>query len=175
MSGSLISFGSARKYLTSFMTSVNPSRLAFELVKVSHMSSLNVFLKIFQVRRQLEYSIAASRGVSLVKPPTTMEAVREILRNYGCRGLYLGFRLHFSKFRPGLTKLVNDFECAVRDTAGTALYFFEYDGMRHLMGRQRSGEQGPTPSWLPIHSSIVPFVCGSCAGVRNSFLGLLLS
>jgi hypothetical protein len=40
--------------------------------------------------------------------------------------------------------------------------------MRHLMGRQRSGEQGPTPSWLPIHSSIVPFVCGSCAGVRNS-------
>jgi solute carrier family 25 carnitine/acylcarnitine transporter 20/29 len=34
------------------------------------------------------------------------------------------------------------------------------------MGRQRSGEQGPSPSWLPIHSSIVPFVCGSFAGVR---------
>jgi len=81
----------------SFITPVNPSRLAFELVKVSHMSSFNVcFLKNFQVRRQLEYSIAASRGISLVKPPTTMEAIREILRNYGCRGLYLGFRLHFS-------------------------------------------------------------------------------
>ena len=55
---------------------------------------------------------------------------------------------------------------AVRDTAGTALYFLEYDGMRHLLGRQRSGEQGPTPSWLPIHSSLVPFVCGSVSGVN---------
>jgi len=55
--------------------------------------------------------------------------------------------------------------CPVRDTAGTALYFLEYDGMRHLLGRARSGEQGDTPSWLPIHSSLVPFVCGSVSGV----------
>lgn len=53
----------------------------------------------------------------------------------------------------------------VRDTAGTALYFLEYDGMRHLLGRQRSGEQGPTPSWLPVPASVVPFVCGSVSGV----------
>ena len=53
----------------------------------------------------------------------------------------------------------------VRDTAGTALYFLEYDGMRHLLGRHRSGEQGPTPSWLPVPASVVPFVCGSVSGV----------
>jgi solute carrier family 25 carnitine/acylcarnitine transporter 20/29 len=55
----------------------------------------------------------------------------------------------------------------VRDTAGTALYFFEYDAMRHLLGRQRSGEQGPTPAWLPIPTSLIPFVCGSLAGVSS--------
>ena len=55
----------------------------------------------------------------------------------------------------------------VRDTAGTALYFFEYDAMRHLLGRQRSGEQGPPPPWLPIPVSLIPFVCGSFAGVTS--------
>ena len=55
----------------------------------------------------------------------------------------------------------------VRDTSGTALYFLEYDGMRHLMGRLPSGEQGPTPSWLPIPASIVPFFCGSFSGVTS--------
>lgn len=58
-------------------------------------------------------------------------------------------------------------QTSVRDTSGTALYFLEYDGMRHLLGRNRLGEQGPTPSWLPIHPSVVPFFCGSLAGVRS--------
>jgi len=65
-------------------------------------------------------------------------------------GLYMGFPLHF-----------------LRDTSGTALYFLGYDGMRHLLGRQASGEQGPTPPWLPIHSSLVPFFCGSLSGVTS--------
>jgi solute carrier family 25 carnitine/acylcarnitine transporter 20/29 len=55
----------------------------------------------------------------------------------------------------------------VRDTVGTALYFLEYDSMRHVLGRLPSGEQGPTPTWLPIHASVVPFVCGSLAGVTS--------
>ena len=55
----------------------------------------------------------------------------------------------------------------VRDTCGTALYFFEYDAMRHLLGRKRSGEQGRTPTWLPIHASLIPFACGSLAGVSS--------
>jgi len=102
------------------------------------------------VRRQLEYTIAASKGITLVKPPSTVGAVKEIFKSNGIRGLYTGFRLHF-----------------LRDTLGTALYFLEYDGMRHLLGRQRNGEQGPTPSWLPIHPSLVPFVCGSLSGVTS--------
>ncbi|THU87261.1 mitochondrial carrier [Dendrothele bispora CBS 962.96] len=106
--------------------------------------------ELVKVRRQLEYSIAASRGVQLSKAPGTFEAVREIFLTNGISGLYTGFRLHF-----------------VRDTLGTALYFLEYDGMRHLMGRQRSGEQGPTPSWLPINASFVPFLCGSLSGVTS--------
>lgn len=106
--------------------------------------------ELVKVRRQLEYSIAATKGIQLVKPPNTIEAVREIVRTHGISGLYLGFRLHF-----------------LRDTSGTALYFFEYDAMRHLLGRQRSGEQGRTPHWLPIPVSLIPFVCGSFAGVTS--------
>ncbi|KAJ7905621.1 mitochondrial carrier domain-containing protein [Mycena olivaceomarginata] len=106
--------------------------------------------ELVKVRRQLEYTIAASRGVHIVKPPGTVAAVREIIKTRGITGLYTGFRLHF-----------------FRDTLGTGLYFLEYDGMRHLLGRDRNGEQGATPSWLPIHSSLVPFVCGSVSGVTS--------
>ncbi|KAI9057897.1 mitochondrial carrier [Trametes sanguinea] len=106
--------------------------------------------ELVKVRRQLEYTIAASKGVKLVKAPSTMEAVRDIFRTNGLLGLYTGFRLHF-----------------VRDTMGTALYFFEYDGFRYIMGRDASGEQGDTPPWLPIPMSLVPFLCGSLAGVSS--------
>lgn len=106
--------------------------------------------ELVKVRRQLEYTIAASRGLSITKPPGTFQAVREIFSANGLGGLYTGFRLHF-----------------LRDTVGTALYFLEYDGVRHLLGRQRSGEQGSTPPWLPIPASVVPFVCGSFSGVTS--------
>ncbi|SJL00535.1 uncharacterized protein ARMOST_03848 [Armillaria ostoyae] len=106
--------------------------------------------ELVKVRRQLEFAIAASKGVQLTKAPKTWEAVKEIFRSNGITGLYTGFRMHF-----------------VRDTTGTALYFLEYDGMRHLLGRERSGDQGPTPAWLPIPASIVPFFCGSLAGVSS--------
>ncbi|PFH54273.1 hypothetical protein AMATHDRAFT_72776 [Amanita thiersii Skay4041] len=106
--------------------------------------------ELVKVRRQLEYTIAASKGITLIKPPGTFEAVKDIFRTNGVAGLYTAFRLHF-----------------IRDTSGTALYFLEYDGMRHILGRNRSGEQGPTPSWLPIHASLVPFFCGSVSGVTS--------
>nr|GAT53256.1 predicted protein [Mycena chlorophos] len=106
--------------------------------------------ELVKVRRQLEYSIAASKGLHIVKPPGTAAAVKEIFKTSGIRGLYSGFRLHFA-----------------RDTLGTGLYFLEYDGARHLLGRRRNGEQGETPPWLPIPSSLVPFVCGSLAGVTS--------
>ena len=120
-----------------------------------------------QVRRQLEYSIAASKGLRIVKAPSTVDAVKDIFRTNGLLGLYTGFRLHFGEvFCVSHITIPTHFH-AVRDTFGTALYFFEYDGLRHIMGRLPSGEQGPTPSWLPIHSSLVPFLCGSVAGVSS--------
>jgi len=106
--------------------------------------------ELVKVRRQLEYSIAAAQGRKLEKAPSTGKAVMEIVRSNGVRGLYLGFPLHF-----------------LRDTSGTALYFLEYDGMRHVLGRTQSGEQGDTPSWLPIPHSLIPFFCGSLSGVTS--------
>ncbi|KAH6918485.1 mitochondrial carrier domain-containing protein [Coprinopsis sp. MPI-PUGE-AT-0042] len=106
--------------------------------------------ELVKVRRQLEYSIAASKGIALNKAPGTLQAVKEIYKLNGVAGLYVGFKMHF-----------------VRDTTGTALYFLEYDAMRHILGRNRQGDQGETPPWLPIHPSLVPFVCGSLAGVTS--------
>jgi len=74
----------------------------------------------------------------------------DIVRVAGVRGLWSGFPLHF-----------------LRDTCGTALYFWEYDMMRHACGRLPSGEQGPTPAWLPIPAGLIPFTCGSLAGVTS--------
>ena len=55
----------------------------------------------------------------------------------------------------------------VRDTAGTALYFMEYDTMGLGLGRLPSGQQGVIPAWLPIHPTMIPFLCGSIAGVTS--------
>ena len=77
-------------------------------------------------------------------------------------GLYTGWRLHF-----------------IRDTLGTALYFAEYDVMRFYLGRksgdkrdgQRRGleEQGELPQWAKgwLPKGLVPFMCGSVAGVTS--------
>ncbi|KAF8610690.1 mitochondrial carrier [Ceratobasidium sp. AG-I] len=106
--------------------------------------------ELVKIRRQLEYSIAAEKGIVVEKPPGNIDAVKDICRQHGIRGLYKGFKLHF-----------------VRDTAGTALYFMEYDTMRLGMGRKPDGHQGATPAWLPIHPTMIPFLCGSIAGVTS--------
>ncbi|KAJ3763837.1 hypothetical protein EV360DRAFT_65896 [Lentinula raphanica] len=102
MSGALISVGSTRK------------EFAFELVKV---------------RRQLEYSIASSKGIHLAKAPGTLEAVRDIFRTSGIAGLYTGFKLHLT-----------------RDTTGTMLYFMEYDG--NFLGLDISTRRVTVFHWL---------------------------
>lgn len=84
-----------------------------------------------------------------------------IIDSAGYRGLYTGWRLHF-----------------VRDTLGTALYFAEYDVMRHLLGRKRDGTssregdglvQGDVPDWARgwLPKGMIPFLCGSLAGVTS--------
>ncbi|EIW68376.1 hypothetical protein TREMEDRAFT_32501 [Tremella mesenterica DSM 1558] len=148
--------------------------------------------ELVKVRRQLEYQIYRDThpefpGTSISPPapppnytarprpppfvpPTTLQAVKMIISSLGPMGLYSGFRLHF-----------------IRDTLGTALYFAEYDTMRHALGRKRDlgrgktndevevermggrEEQGELPDWakgwLPI--GFVPFLCGSLAGVTS--------
>ncbi|WVQ95236.1 hypothetical protein IAU59_002331 [Kwoniella sp. CBS 9459] len=147
--------------------------------------------ELVKVRRQLEYQIyrdshpelfrpnpPPSAGASLPTnptpaprpapfvPPTTLQAVRLIVTSAGYRGLYTGWRLHF-----------------IRDTLGTALYFAEYDVMRYYLGRSKTkgvgtggqgdmgtGDvQGDVPdwarSWLP--KQVIPFLCGSLAGVSS--------
>lgn len=84
-----------------------------------------------------------------------------IIKSAGYAGLYTGWRLHF-----------------VRDTLGTALYFAEYDVMRHLLGRKRDGTssregdglvQGDVPEWARgwLPKGLIPFLCGSLAGVTS--------
>ena len=88
-----------------------------------------------------------------------------IVDSAGWQGLYTGWRLHF-----------------IRDTLGTALYFAEYDVMRWFLGRKRGpqmaeadrrrgkdDEQGPVPDWARnwLPKGMIPFVCGSVAGVTS--------
>ncbi|KAL7422922.1 hypothetical protein Q5752_002219 [Cryptotrichosporon argae] len=105
-------------------------------------------------------------------PPTTLQAVRAIVEQSGPLGLWTGFRLHF-----------------VRDTLGTALYFAEYDVFRFWLGRKRADPaaaardgqgqhegarglglvQGDLPDWARawLPQQLVPFLCGSVAGVTS--------
>jgi len=106
--------------------------------------------ELIKVRRQLEYSIAAAKNIKIVKPPGTIEAVRDIVKEKGFFGLYQGFKLHFW-----------------RDLCGSGLYFGEYEAMRQILGRLPSGRQGDTPVWAPIPPSLIPFACGSLAGVTS--------
>lgn len=69
-----------------------------------------VAFELVKVRRQLEYTIANSKGVHLAKAPGTVEAVKDIFRTSGIGGLYTGFRLHLSEFwQPFISNSNNDF------------------------------------------------------------------
>ncbi|BEI84897.1 hypothetical protein CcaverHIS002_0502980 [Cutaneotrichosporon cavernicola] len=115
----------------------------------------------------IENSVASNKARPSGSPqfvaPTTMQAVRMIVRSLGPMGLWNGFPLHF-----------------VRDTLGTALYFAEYDVMRFwLSGARGSGKredkfgstttQADLPAWARgwLPAQFVPFLCGSLAGVTS--------
>ncbi|KAF8758383.1 mitochondrial carrier family [Rhizoctonia solani] len=51
--------------------------------------------ELVKIRRQLEYSIAAEKGIAVDKPPGNIDAIKDIFRQHGTLGLYKGFKLHF--------------------------------------------------------------------------------
>nr|ODN94564.1 hypothetical protein L204_04697 [Cryptococcus depauperatus CBS 7855] len=120
--------------------------------------------ELVKVRCDLFCSSASHKpNIPNFTPPTTMQAVRLIVSSNGVMGLYTGWRLHF-----------------IRDTLGTALYFAEYDVMRYYLGRSKSEQegrsagrmddvQGDVPDWARtwLPKSIIPFLCGSLAGVSS--------
>jgi hypothetical protein len=74
---------------------------------------VTVAFELVKVRRQLEYSIAAAKGIQIVKPPGTLSAVRDIVRGSGgenmasgvsnnspkgITALWTGLRLHFGGY-----------------------------------------------------------------------------
>ena len=80
----------------------------FPCDQCSRLTSETAF-ELVKVRRQLEYSIAAAKGIHIVKPPTTWEAVKDIVRGptggmgnpnnspKGITALWTGMRLHLCK------------------------------------------------------------------------------
>lgn len=59
---------------------------------------VGVAFELVKVRRQLEFSIAAAKGVVIVKPPNTWDSVKDIFRTRGPMGLYTGWPLHMRKY-----------------------------------------------------------------------------
>ncbi|ORY21375.1 mitochondrial carrier domain-containing protein [Naematelia encephala] len=96
-------------------------------------------------------------------PPTTRQAVREIVNKAGYRGLYTGWRLQLP-----------------RDIMGSALYFAVYDVFRYQLGFRYSTSgvnsgfsdglvQGDVPEWARgwLPKGVIPFVSGSAAGIMS--------
>lgn len=123
--------------------------------------------ELVKIRRQLEYSIVKSKGLDPAISITNRQAFAEIIRAKGLLGLYAGFRIHLREWKVPFISILLKYHLSARDVLGSALYFLENDAFRYILGRPRSGEQGKTPSWLPIHPSLIPFVCGAVAGVTS--------
>jgi len=64
----------------------------------SHIAFVGVAFELVKVRRQLEFSIAAAKGIVIVKPPNTWDSVKDIFRTRGPMGLYTGWPLHLCAY-----------------------------------------------------------------------------
>lgn len=91
----------------------------------------------------------AVRDPSLRKQPRlgTVEALKQIIRRHGIRGLYTGFHLH-----------------AMRDTIGTGIYFGVYETTKQLVAKY-IGTEPSSPFGAPMVagalSGTIPWICVS--------------
>ncbi|KAM0097082.1 hypothetical protein ACP6JE_008392 [Aspergillus fumigatus] len=117
----------------------SPLACPFELAK-------NVVQTSVLVAHRSQASPDAVRDPSLRTRPRlgTIEAIRQIVRRYGFRGLYTGFHLH-----------------AMRDTIGSGLYFSVYETVKQLAAKELGPDKSPFggPMIAGAICSTVPWFC----------------
>lgn len=90
----------------------------------------------------------AARDASLRAKPRlgTLEAIKQIVRRHGVRGLYTGFHLH-----------------AMRDTLGTGMYFGVYEIAKQVAAKELGESKGPlgAPMIAGAICSTAPWFCVS--------------
>lgn len=120
----------------------------FELTK-------NVVQTSVLVSNRAQASPNAARDPSLRSKGrlNTIEAVRQIVRRYGFRGLYTGFYLH-----------------ALRDTVGSGLYFGVYETVKQMAAKELGPDTSPFggPMIAGAICSTVPWLCVSVMRLSNS-------
>jgi hypothetical protein len=88
----------------------------------------------------------AARDPSLRRKPRlgTIQAIQQIIKRHGFRGLYTGFGLH-----------------AMRDTVGSALYFSVYETVKQVAAKELGSDKSPfgAPMIAGAICSTVPWFC----------------
>lgn len=88
----------------------------------------------------------AARDPSLRRKPRlgTIQAIKQIVKRHGFRGLYTGFGLH-----------------AMRDTVGSALYFSVYETVKQVAAKELGSDKTPfgAPMIAGAICSTVPWFC----------------
>ncbi|KAJ5907915.1 mitochondrial carrier domain-containing protein [Penicillium taxi] len=117
----------------------SPFACPFELAK-------NVVQTSVLVHNRSQAAPGAAADLSLRRKPRlgTVEAIREIIKRYGVRGLYTGFRLH-----------------ALRDTVGSGLYFSVYETVKQIAAKELGKDTSPfgAPMIAGAICSTVPWFC----------------
>lgn len=100
------------------------------------------------VSNRAQAAPGAARDPSLRSKPRigTVEAIQQIIKRHGFRGLYTGFHLH-----------------ALRDTVGTAMYFGIYETVKQVAAKEIGSDQSPfgAPAIAGAICSTIPWFCVS--------------
>lgn len=100
------------------------------------------------VANRAQAASGAPREPSLRRKPRigTFEAIRQIVKLRGLRGVYTGFHLH-----------------ALRDTVGTAMYFGIYETVKKVAAKEMGSDQSAfgAPAIAGAICSTIPWFCVS--------------
>lgn len=120
-----------------FLNVLGPFELAKNVVQTSVL-----------VSNRAQAAPGAARDPSLRTKPRigTVEAIHQIIKRHGFRGLYTGFHLH-----------------ALRDTVGTAMYFGIYETVKEVAAKELGYDQSPfgAPAIAGAICSTIPWFCVS--------------